>query len=151
MDRGHPPAASLALVGGAGRAPYLLRVNFAVVEQLVGEALDRLPDWVLEVLAPVPILVNGGGREAGAYGLYQGDGVARDDVLDQIVIYGDTLLRDFGHDREPARGRGGAHPAPRDRPSPRLRGARRGRVGALTGGPIGHNAFRSSVATLRAK
>ena len=71
-----------------------------MVEQLVGEALDRLPQWVLDVLATVPIVVLDGGREMNAYGLYQGDGVARDEVLDQIVIYSDTLLRDFGHDRE---------------------------------------------------
>jgi predicted Zn-dependent protease with MMP-like domain len=30
----------------------------------------------------------------------QGDGVARNHALDQIVIYRDTLLRDFGHDPE---------------------------------------------------
>lgn len=75
-------------------------MTFPEVERHVGEALDRLPDWVLEVLASVPIVVTDGGREAGAYGMYHGDGVARDEVLDQIVIYGDTLTRDFGHDPE---------------------------------------------------
>jgi len=75
-------------------------VSSALVEQLVGEALDRLPAWVLDVLSTVPVVVTDGGREAGAYGLYRGDGVARDDALDQIVIYGDTLVRDFGHDPE---------------------------------------------------
>lgn len=68
------------------------------VEQLVGEALDRLPDWVFDVIADVPVLVLDGGRQAHAYGLYHGDGRARDRALDQIVIYRDTLLRDFGHD-----------------------------------------------------
>ena len=68
------------------------------VEQLVGEALDRLPDWVLEIIADVPVLVLEGGHQARAYGLYHGDGVARDRAVDQIVIYRDTLLRDFGHD-----------------------------------------------------
>lgn len=68
------------------------------VEQLVGEALDRLPGWVLDVIADVPVLVLDGGRRAHAYGLYHGDGVARDRVADQIVIYRDTLLRDFAHD-----------------------------------------------------
>jgi predicted Zn-dependent protease with MMP-like domain len=71
------------------------------IEQLVGEALDRLPDWLLDVLADVPVLVLHGGSQAHAYGLYRGDGAARDHALDQIVIYRDTLLRDFGHD--PAR------------------------------------------------
>ncbi|MGI8440516.1 MAG: metallopeptidase family protein [Thermoleophilaceae bacterium] len=75
-------------------------MSLPVVEELVSEALDRLPEWVLDVLATVPIVVLEGGREAGAYGLYHGDGVARDDALDQIVIYSDTLVRDFGHDRE---------------------------------------------------
>ena len=32
------------------------------------------------------------------YGLYHGDGATRDDVPDRIVIYRDTLRRDFGHD-----------------------------------------------------
>lgn len=68
------------------------------VEQLVGQALDRLPDWVLEVLEDVPVLVLDGGRQAHAYGLYHGDGVAREHAIDQIVIYRDTLVRDFGHD-----------------------------------------------------
>jgi predicted Zn-dependent protease with MMP-like domain len=68
------------------------------VEQLVGEALDRLPSWVLDVIADVPVLVLDGGRREHAYGLYYGDGVARD--MDQIVIYPDTLLRDFGHDAD---------------------------------------------------
>ena len=40
------------------------------------------------------------GRRRGAYGLYHGDGATRDDVPDRIVIYRDTLRRDFGHDPE---------------------------------------------------
>lgn len=68
------------------------------IEQLVGEALDRLPGWLLDVLADVPVLVLNGGSQARAYGLYHGDGAARDRALDQIIIYRDTLLRDFGHD-----------------------------------------------------
>ena len=39
-------------------------------------------------------------RRRGAYGLYQGDTVARDYFHDRIVIFRDTLLRDFGHDPE---------------------------------------------------
>lgn len=70
------------------------------VEQFVSEALDRLPDWVLDIIADVPILVLDGGRQAHAYGLYHGDGAARDRALDQIVVYRDTLLRDFGHDED---------------------------------------------------
>ena len=46
----------------------------------------------------MPILVVDGGGQPDAYGLYRGDGVARDGALDQIVIHRDTLVRDFGHD-----------------------------------------------------
>jgi predicted Zn-dependent protease with MMP-like domain len=70
------------------------------IDALVAEALDRLPDWVLDVLADVPVLVLDGGRAAHAYGQYRGDGVARNRTVDQIVIYRDTLVRDFGHDPE---------------------------------------------------
>lgn len=68
------------------------------VEQLVAEALDRLPSWVLDVITDVPVLVLDGGRRAHSYGLYHGDGLARDRAADRIVIYRDTLLRDFGDD-----------------------------------------------------
>ncbi len=39
-----------------------------------------------------------GGRRRRAYGLYEGDTVSRDFFHDRIVIFRDTLLRDFGHD-----------------------------------------------------
>lgn len=68
------------------------------IEELVSAALDRLPGWVLDIIADVPVLVLDGGRAARAYGLYHGDGAARDRAADQIVIYRDTLLRDFGDD-----------------------------------------------------
>ena len=46
------------------------------------------------------IVVSDGGRQQHAYGLYQGDTVARDYFHDRIVIFRDTLMRDFGHDPE---------------------------------------------------
>ena len=46
----------------------------------------------------MPVVVSDKGRQAGAYGLYQGDTVARDNYHDRIIIFRDTLLRDFGHD-----------------------------------------------------
>ena len=70
-------------------------------EELVREALDDLPDLLLKALDHVPVVISDKGRAARAYGLYQGDTVARDDYPDRIVIFRDTLLRDFGHD--PAR------------------------------------------------
>ena len=39
------------------------------------------------------------GTETRAYGEYFGDGIAREGYEDKIVIYRDTLERDFGHDR----------------------------------------------------
>ena len=69
-------------------------------ESLVADAIDRLPDEFQEVLAKVPIVVSDLGAEERAYGQYYGDGMARERYEDRIVIYRDTLERDFGHDRE---------------------------------------------------
>lgn len=69
-------------------------------EELVREALDDLPDLLRNALAHVAVVISDGGQRAGAYGLYQGGTVARDDVHDRIVIFRDTLRRDFGHDGE---------------------------------------------------
>jgi predicted Zn-dependent protease with MMP-like domain len=67
--------------------------------ELVRDAMDELPDLLQRALERnVAVVISDGGRRAGAYGLYHGDGVARDDVPDRIVIYRDTLRRDFGHD-----------------------------------------------------
>lgn len=67
--------------------------------ELVREAMDELPDILQKALEHnVAVVISDGGRKAGAYGLYHGDGVARDDVPDRIVIYRDTLRRDFGYD-----------------------------------------------------
>lgn len=69
-------------------------------EALVADAIDALPEEFQEVLARVPVIVSDLGTEQHAYGQYYGDGVARDNFEDRIVIYRDTLERDFGHDRE---------------------------------------------------
>jgi len=69
-------------------------------ETMVADAIDRLPNEFQEVLAKVPVVVSDLGAEARAYGQYYGDGVARERYEDRIVIYRDTLERDFGHDRE---------------------------------------------------
>ena len=47
-----------------------------------------------------PVVVSELGAERSAYGEYFGDGVAREAFEDRIVIYRDTLERDFGHDRD---------------------------------------------------
>ena len=73
-------------------------------EELVRDALDELPDWARGALERnVAIVISDGGRKRGAYGLYHGDGVARNEVADRIVIYRDTLRRDFGHDPDALR------------------------------------------------
>jgi predicted Zn-dependent protease with MMP-like domain len=69
-------------------------------EELVREALDELPDLLRNALAHVAVVISDGGRRRGAYGLYQGDGATRDEAHDRIVVFRDTLRRDFGHDPE---------------------------------------------------
>jgi predicted Zn-dependent protease with MMP-like domain len=76
----------------------------AEFEELVSDALDELPDWARRALdRNVAVVISDGGRKMGAYGLYHGDGVARDEVADRIVIYRDTLRRDFGEDPDELR------------------------------------------------
>jgi predicted Zn-dependent protease with MMP-like domain len=69
-------------------------------DELVMEALDELPQDFQEVLEHTPVVVSGRGHEDEAYGLYMGGTVARDGYHDRIVIYQDTLERDFGDDPE---------------------------------------------------
>ena len=69
-------------------------------EELVRDALDDLPDLLRNALAHVAVVISDGGRRRGAYGLYQGGQRRRDDTHDRIVIFRDTLRRDFGHDPE---------------------------------------------------
>jgi len=69
-------------------------------ESLVADAIDRLPEEFQRVLETVPVVVSELGAEERAYGQYFGDGIARARYEDRIVIYRDTLERDFGHDRE---------------------------------------------------
>jgi predicted Zn-dependent protease with MMP-like domain len=72
----------------------------AEFETMVADSIDRLPEEFRALLEKVPVVVSELGAEAGAYGQYFGDGVAREQYEDRIVIYRDTLERDFGHDRE---------------------------------------------------
>ncbi len=69
-------------------------------DELVIEALDELPDDFQRVLDSVPVVVSDLGSQHRAYGHYIGDTVAREGYPDHIVIYQDTLERDFGHDPE---------------------------------------------------
>jgi predicted Zn-dependent protease with MMP-like domain len=65
---------------------------------LVADAIDALPEEFQAVLQAVAVVVSDRGSEARAYGHYFGDGLARERYEDRIVIYRDTLERDFGHD-----------------------------------------------------
>jgi predicted Zn-dependent protease with MMP-like domain len=65
---------------------------------LVRSAIDDLPLEFHRALEHVAVVVSEGGRKRRAYGLYQGDTVAQDYFHDRIVIFRDTLLRDFGQD-----------------------------------------------------
>jgi hypothetical protein len=96
--------------------------------------LDDLPDLLRNLVENhnVAVVISDGGRRRGAYGLYHGDGATRDEVPDRIVIYRDTLRRDFGHDPDLPAPAGHEHGAPRARPPHRLRRARRPRPRALT-------------------
>lgn len=68
-------------------------------EDLVADAIDALPEEFQRVLGQVAVVVSDLGTERHAYGEYFGDGVAAERYEDRIVIYRDTLERDFGHDR----------------------------------------------------
>jgi predicted Zn-dependent protease with MMP-like domain len=74
---------------------------------IVRSAIDELPlefhralEHVAVVIADGGASVRIGGSRRGAYGLYQGDTVVQDYFHDRIVIFRDTLVRDFGHDPE---------------------------------------------------
>lgn len=68
-------------------------------EELVRDAMDDLPDLLRAALdRNVAVVISDGGRRHGAYGLYNGDGASHDNYPDKIIIFRDTLRRDFGHD-----------------------------------------------------
>lgn len=64
---------------------------------LVRSALDELPLEFHRALEHVAVVVGTEGRKHRAYGLYHGPTVAHDGFA-RIVIFQDTMVRDFGHD-----------------------------------------------------
>lgn len=71
-------------------------VDFA---ELVRDALDDLPELLRNALRHVAVVISDDGAKNRAYGLYEGGSVRRGgDTHDRIVIFRDTLRRDFGHD-----------------------------------------------------
>jgi predicted Zn-dependent protease with MMP-like domain len=70
-------------------------------EELVRQAIDEIPDLLRIALERnVAVVISDQGFSHRAYGLYQGDGAHRDNYPDRIIIFRDTLRRDFGHDSE---------------------------------------------------
>lgn len=72
---------------------------------LVRSAVDELPLEFHRALEHVAIVIGDGGSRVrvargrrAVYGIYQGDTVTQDYFHDRIVIFKDTLIRDFGHD-----------------------------------------------------
>jgi predicted Zn-dependent protease with MMP-like domain len=73
-------------------------------EQLVSAALDELPAEFQRALESVAIVVSDRGAEIHAYGLYVGLKMGGmgffggGGLPDEIMIFRDTLVRDFGND-----------------------------------------------------
>jgi predicted Zn-dependent protease with MMP-like domain len=77
-----------------------LREEISDFDLLVADAIDHLPPQFQQLLDQTPVVVSHHGRENRAYGHYFGDTVARDNYPDRIILYQDTLERDFGHNPE---------------------------------------------------
>jgi predicted Zn-dependent protease with MMP-like domain len=75
-------------------------------EALVSSALDELPTKFQQALNDVAIVVSDRGSENHAYGMYVGSRLGGQPffggggVPDEILIFRDTLVRDFGDDPE---------------------------------------------------
>lgn len=72
-------------------------------EELVRDALDELPELLRNALEHVAVVISDDGRRHHAYGLYMGEGTHIGEgqhvgTPNSIVIFRDTLRRDFGHD-----------------------------------------------------
>jgi predicted Zn-dependent protease with MMP-like domain len=75
-----------------------LRAGATDFDMLVADAIDNLPPEFQKLLDETPVVISQLGAENRAYGHYFGDTVARDNFPDRIVLYQDTLERDFGWD-----------------------------------------------------
>jgi predicted Zn-dependent protease with MMP-like domain len=75
-------------------------------EALVRSALDELPDEFQRTLDDVPIVVSDRGAEEHAYGMHVGMRMGGSAYFggggppEEILIFRDTLVRDFGDDPE---------------------------------------------------
>jgi predicted Zn-dependent protease with MMP-like domain len=97
-------------VGGARRDPEAMSKHRHYSEEefeaLVSSALDELPMEFERALEHVAIVVSDRGDENHAYGLYVGSRLGGTAYFgggglpDEILIFRDTLVRDFGDDPE---------------------------------------------------
>ncbi|MEA2349948.1 MAG: hypothetical protein QOG86_889 [Thermoleophilaceae bacterium] len=67
---------------------------------LVADAIDGLPPEFQKMLETTPVVVSHRGQEFRAYGHYYGGSFVHGDREHRIVLYQDTLERDFGFDRD---------------------------------------------------
>jgi predicted Zn-dependent protease with MMP-like domain len=81
--------------------------NEADFEQIVRQAVDELPSEYQRALEDVAIVVSDEGHEHNWYGVYIGRRHGHEPMIgrpisyvvpDQIAIFRDTLIRDFGND-----------------------------------------------------
>ena len=93
-------------------------------EELVRDALDDLPDLLRNALAHVAVVISDGGRRQRRLRPLPRRRRDPRHTHDRIVIFRDTLRRDFGHDPELLRDQVDAHRPPRARPPRRVRRAR---------------------------
>jgi predicted Zn-dependent protease with MMP-like domain len=69
-------------------------------ELLVADAIDTLPAELRRMLEETPVVVATHGAAERAYGQYWGGNYTRGDREHRIVLFQDTLERDFGWDRD---------------------------------------------------
>jgi predicted Zn-dependent protease with MMP-like domain len=77
--------------GGRDADPFAVAVR---------AALEELPLEFHRALEHVAVVISAEGWRHRAYGMYQGDTVAQDHFHKRILIFRDTLIRDFGDDPE---------------------------------------------------
>jgi predicted Zn-dependent protease with MMP-like domain len=82
------------------RRPAGATVEATDFELLVLDAIDDLPDDFQKLLEVTPIVVSTRGAAEHAYGQYWGGNFTRGDREHRILIFQDTLERDFGHARD---------------------------------------------------
>jgi predicted Zn-dependent protease with MMP-like domain len=69
-------------------------------ELLVADAIDNLMPEFQKLLEDTAVVVSDRGASEGAYGQYFGGNLTRGDYEHRIVLFQDTLERDFGFDRD---------------------------------------------------